>query len=234
MSQASFVSLTSVPNFSPHDAAVLGTDAHLPALSPDKLTASGLRRCFAKPAVDGLAAFHEPPWHDKPPKPASVLMGLVMRESPTVLLTVRTAHLSSHSGQVAFPGGRRDAHDESDVATALREAREEVGLDPIHVTVLGCLPFYVTGTGYKITPVVALLSPNLALQANPNEVAEVFEVPLAFLMDPANHRRHAMEWRGVKREWYSMPHDAENQQRLIWGATAGMLRHLYLFLSAAD
>jgi 8-oxo-dGTP pyrophosphatase MutT (NUDIX family) len=150
------------------------------------------------------------------------------------LLTVRTAHLSSHSGQVALPGGRQDTQDADEIATALREAQEEVGLHPDCVSVLGCLPVYVTGTGYRVTPVVALLHPAMQLTANPQEVADVFEVPLAHLMDPANHRRHAVQWRGVTREWFSMPYDAEHRQRLIWGATAGILRHLYHFLSAGD
>jgi 8-oxo-dGTP pyrophosphatase MutT (NUDIX family) len=151
-----------------------------------------------------------------------------------VLLTVRTAHLSSHSGQVALPGGRQDTQDADEIATALREAQEEVGLHPDCVSVLGCLPVYVTGTGYRVTPVVALLNPAMQLAANPQEVADVFEVPLAHLMDPANHRRHAVQWRGVTREWFSMPYDTEHRQRLIWGATAGILRHLYHFLSAGD
>ena len=151
-----------------------------------------------------------------------------------MLLTVRTAYLSSHSGQVALPGGRQDTQDADEIATALREAHEEVGLHPDCVSVLGCLPVYVTGTGYRVTPVVALLNPAMQLTANPQEVADVFEVPLAHLMDPANHRRHAVQWRGVTREWLSMPYGTEHRQRLIWGATAGILRHLYHFLSAGD
>jgi len=232
MAQAPFVSLAHIPDFSPHEAQVLGTDAHLPAIPMHALHETSLRHRFAQPAVGTPAPFHEPPWHDKPPKPASVLLGLVMREQPSVLLTVRTSHLSSHSGQVALPGGRQDAQDADEMATALREAQEEVGLHPDFVSVLGCLPVYVTGTGYKVTPVVALLNPAMQLSANPNEVADVFEVPLAHLMNPANHRRHAAQWRGVQREWYSMPYETEHKQRLIWGATAGILRQLYEFLSA--
>jgi len=230
MTQTPSVSLAQIPNFSPHEAEVLGTDAHMPCLSPADLTADELRRRFAEPLGRELTAFHEPPWHDKPPKPASVLLGIVLREEPTVLLTVRTAHLTSHSGQVALPGGRQDEQDADEIAAALREAQEEVGLHPRHVSVLGCLPVYVTGTGYKVTPVVALLDPAMQLTANPHEVAEVFEVPLVFLMNPANHRRHAAEWNGVKREWFSMPYEKESHQRLIWGATAGILKHLYQFL----
>lgn len=234
MSQAPFVSLAQIPDFSPHDVEVLGTDAHLPAVPLHALSEASLRQRFARPDSGKATAFHEPLWNDVAPKPASVLLGLVMRAQPSVLLTVRTAYLSSHSGQVALPGGRQDTQDADEIATALREAHEEVGLHPDCVSVLGCLPVYVTGTGYRVTPVVALLNPAMQLTANPQEVADLFEVPLAHLMDPANHRRHAVQWRGVTREWFSMPYDTEHRQRLIWGATAGILRHLYHFLSAGD
>jgi 8-oxo-dGTP pyrophosphatase MutT (NUDIX family) len=160
-----------------------------------------------------------------------VLIGLVMRERPTVLLTQRTAHLSSHSGQVAFPGGKADAGDDGPIHTALREAQEEVGLGVEFVNVIGTLPHYTTGSSFVITPVVALLKPDLVLTANAYEVDAIFEVPLDFLMNPAHHRRHQMSTVEGTREWLSMPyHDAE-QERFIWGATAGMLRNLYQFLS---
>ena len=222
-----------IPKFSPQDAEVLGTDGHLPALPPAHLTPHSLRASFNRPGLTLPQAVHEPSWSGKPPKPASVLLGIVTRSEPTVLLTVRTAHLSSHSGQVALPGGRQDEQDADEVATALREAQEEVGLHPQFVGVLGCLPLYVTGTGYKVTPVVALLDPAMELVANPQEVADVFELPFAHLMDPANHRRHAIEWQGVHRQWLSMPYPEAPKQRLVWGATAGILRHLYDYLQAA-
>jgi 8-oxo-dGTP pyrophosphatase MutT (NUDIX family) len=114
----------------------------------------------------------------------------------------------------------------------LREAQEEVGLDPKHVEVLGTLNEYVTGTAFIVTPVVALIDPAHVIVANPHEVDEVFEVPLEFLMNPAHHRRHAFESQGVRREWFSMPYQDQGQERFIWGATAGMLRNLYRFLSA--
>lgn len=166
------------------------------------------------------------------PAPASVLVGIVTRDEPTVLLTQRTAHLSSHSGQIAFPGGRQDATDVNEVAAALREAEEEVGLHHRHISVLGCLPQYVTGTGFKVTPVVALLSPDMQLSANPHEVAEVFEVPLTHLMNPSNHQRRSMLWQGQQRQWYAMPYETPTTRRVIWGVTAGILRNFYEFLQA--
>ena len=161
-----------------------------------------------------------------------VLMGIVMRAQPTVLLTQRTAHLSNHSGQIAFPGGRQDDQDADAVATALREAHEEVGLDPQHVEVLGQLSEYITGTAFVVTPVVALIDANHRITPNPHEVDQVFEVPLAYLMNPAHHRRHAFEAEGLRREWFSMPYLDQGVERYIWGATAGMLRNFYRFLSA--
>ena len=116
--------------------------------------------------------------------------------------------------------------------TALREAHEEIGLLPEFVDVLGTLPIYRTGSAFIVTPVVGLLRHGFAFARNPDEVDEIFEVPLAFLMNPANHRRHAWDWEGQVREWYSMPYDDAGQERFIWGATAGMLRNFYRMLSA--
>jgi 8-oxo-dGTP pyrophosphatase MutT (NUDIX family) len=149
--------------------------------------------------------------------------------------------MNTHSGQVAFPGGKLDASDASLQAAALREAEEEVGLHAKHVQILGELPIYVTGTAFSVTPVVALVSADLEIAPNADEVADVFEVPLAFLMDPANHRRHVFDANGVTRQWFSMPYVEQRQQapgetqeieRFIWGATAGMLRNFYRFLAA--
>ena len=167
----------------------------------------------------------------RPAVHASVLIPLVMRDQGlTVLLTERTTHLSSHSGQIAFPGGKADPDDSSAVDTALREAQEEIGLDREFVEVLGTLPIYTTGSAFIVTPVVALVRAEHVVTANPHEVADVFEVPLDFLMDPANHRRHAVEWAGARREWLSMPYTDTRAERFIWGATAGMLRNFYRFL----
>lgn len=170
---------------------------------------------------------------DRVARHASVLVPIIMRESPTVLLTERTTHLSTHSGQIAFPGGKVDEDDVDAAATALREAQEEVGLDPAFVQVLGVMPHYVTGSAFIITPVVALVQPGFTLTPNAYEVADVFEVPLEFLMNPAHHQRHVFEWEGVRREWFSMPYQDDTVQRFIWGATAGMLRNFYRLLVAA-
>ncbi len=169
---------------------------------------------------------------DRPPADAAVLIPLVMRDDLTVLLTQRTQHLSTHSGQVAFPGGRLDDADADAAAGALREAQEEVGLAPELVEVLGTLPQYITGSSFTITPVVALVRPELDVSPNPHEVDAVFEVPLPFLMDPANHRRHVVNLGGVQRQWFSMPYMDGEHERFIWGATAGMLRNFYRLLCA--
>jgi 8-oxo-dGTP pyrophosphatase MutT (NUDIX family) len=139
-----------------------------------------------------------------------------------VLLTQRTAHLRDHAGQVSFPGGRVEDEDPSPVHTALRETEEEIGLAREHVEVLGFLPEYRTGTGFRVTPVVALVRPPFTLALDPFEVAEAFEVPLAFLLDPANHKRHSLHYRGALRHFFAMPYG----DYFIWGATAGMIRAL--------
>lgn len=164
------------------------------------------------------------------PVPASVLMPIVMRgDAPTLLLTRRTDHLNDHAGQVSLPGGRVDAEDATVIETALREAEEEIGLQRRHVEVLGTLPDYVTGTGFVVTPVVALAHAPFELRADPFEVAEIFEVPLAFLMDGSKHQRRSFRMPdGRSRTFYAMPYE----RYFIWGATAGMLRNLYHFLRA--
>ena len=155
--------------------------------------------------------------------PAAVLFPIVQRAGgQTVLLTQRTAHLRDHAGQISFPGGRIEAGDPSPVHAALRETEEEVGLAREHVEILGFLPEYHTGTGFRVTPVVALVTPPFVLVPDPFEVAEVFEVPLAFLLDPANHQRHSLYYRGALRHFFAMPY----QNYFIWGATAGMIRSL--------
>ena len=161
--------------------------------------------------------------------PAAVLVPLVKREPElTVLLTQRTPHLQAHAGQVAFPGGRIEASDNDPVHAALREAEEEVGLAADHVCVIGRLDTYITGTGYEITPVVGLVQAHFAVRADPDEVADVFEVPLAFVLDRRNHERHSREFKGRIRTFFVLPYPG----RYIWGATAGMLVNLAEVLSA--
>jgi 8-oxo-dGTP pyrophosphatase MutT (NUDIX family) len=156
-------------------------------------------------------------------RPASVLVPVIDRSEPTVLLTQRTAELTSHAGQVAFPGGKIEPTDESPVAAALREAKEEVGLAPTLVEPIGYLDLYLTFSGFRILPTVARVKPDFALTLNPGEVTEAFEVPLAFLMNPANHQRKTRDWKGIQREYYAMPFE----NHYIWGITAGILHNLY-------
>jgi 8-oxo-dGTP pyrophosphatase MutT (NUDIX family) len=219
----------------PQEAPVVGVDQHLPALSPGRLTAGAV-----------AARLHErlPSWQPewpgdggrfpgREPRPASVLVPLVQRDDGLhVLLTRRTDHLHDHAGQISFPGGRQDAADKTAIDTALREAQEEVGLLPQHVQVLACLPLYTTVTHYQVTPVVALVQPPFELVLDSFEVAEAFEVPLSFLMNPAHHRRHRLLVQGIERQFLSMPwtrHDG--REFFIWGATAAMLRNVYALLA---
>lgn len=228
--------MSKLPYFDPRQIPVEGVDSHLPAVAQHALQPTALRQRFISPPVWTPELVAEKTFSDRQPIHASVLLPIVMREQPTVLLTERTMHLSTHSGQIAFPGGKADEEDADASATALREAQEEIGLDPAFVQVLGHMPHYITGSAFIITPVVALVETGFTLTPNANEVADIFEVPLAFLMDPAHHQRHAFEWEGARREWFSMPYleqmHGRTTQRFIWGATAGMLRNFYRLLSA--
>ncbi len=164
-------------------------------------------------------------------KTAAVLVPVVSREpEATVLLTLRTAHLSAHSGQIAFPGGKIEERDATPIETALREAEEEIGLSRELVTALSLLDLHNTGTGFRIVPVLALVDPSFTPAPDPNEVADVFEVPLSFLMEEENHMRHLREWKDRRILFYAM----EYEQRFIWGATAAMLRNLYERLYAPE
>lgn len=156
----------------------------------------------------------------QPLKPAAVLLLVVNHPGdPTVLFTQRTAHLADHAGQISFPGGRSDEGDESPEHTALREAEEEVGIPSDRIEILGRLPQYHTSTGYQVTPVVGWAEPPLTYRPDPHEVADVFEVPLAFLLDAGNHRYESAFYKGRMRKYWAMPYG----ERFIWGATAGML-----------
>ncbi len=229
-------------SFDPQQCPVLKVDDHLPAVPRDRLTAHALRERFQRPPVwqpEHLAdRLHLP----RAPVHASVLVPLVVHgDEITVLLTRRAEHLSDHPGQISFPGGRAEPEDLTAITTALREAEEEIGLVRDFVEVLGTLPHYTTVTGYIVTPVVALVQPGFSLRVDASEVAEVFEVPLAYLMKPAHHRRHAVlddTGRGDNaREFLSMPWmtqaaDGSPKSCFIWGATAAMLRNFYRFVSA--
>lgn len=228
----SYTPLSKLPHFDPRAVPVAGVDTHLPAVRPEALAPAALRQRFAAPPAWEPEVWAEPRFADRQPARASVLVPVVMRERPMVLLTERTTHLSTHSGQVAFPGGKRDDTDVDDADTALREAHEEIGLPRELAEVIGSMPTYTTGTRFIITPVVALVDPGYELRLNAFEVADAFEVPLEFLMNPAHHRRHRFEWEGATREWFSMPYMDGTSERFIWGATAAMLRNFYRFLAA--
>jgi 8-oxo-dGTP pyrophosphatase MutT (NUDIX family) len=159
----------------------------------------------------------------RPIRPAAVLIPVVDHSEATILLTQRTTHLADHAGQIAFPGGRIETSDPSPMAAALREAKEEVGLDRDFVEPIGYLDVYMTTLGYRVVPTVARVRPGFSLALNPAEVEVAFEVPLSFLMEPGNHRRHSREWQGLMRSYYAMPFG----ERYIWGVTAGILRNLY-------
>lgn len=189
----------------------------------ERLTESWLRQRFATRAAPAMCRDGEQ--HDL--VPAAVLVPIVLRPSGlTVLLTQRTEHLRDHAGQVSFPGGRCEPADVSATATALREAHEEIGLDSAQVEILGALDEYRTGTGFSVIPVVGLVMPPLDLKLDDFEVADVFEPPLEFLLQPANYNRHRIEYQGAWREFWAVPW----QDRFIWGATAGMLVNLREFL----
>ena len=201
--------------------------------APFRLDLDALRRHFATAPLPEASVYGDDGAREENPEllPASVLVPIVERAGGLqLLLTQRATHLKLHSGQVSFPGGRADEGDTGPEATALREAQEEIGLDPARVELLGRLPEYRTGTGYCITPVVGVLNPPFELRPDPNEVTEIFEVALARVLDPANHRRESMHWRGRERQFFVIPHERYR----IWGATAGMLVNLSRYLAAGS
>jgi 8-oxo-dGTP pyrophosphatase MutT (NUDIX family) len=196
-----------------------------------ELDAGWLRRHFAGAGTPGETLYGDQgadAGRAAARRPASVLVPIVERpEELRVLFTRRTAHLKDHSGQISFPGGRAEPRDLSPQATALREAEEEIGLDPCRVEVLGTLSDYHTRTDFRITPVVGLVAAPFDLRLDAHEVDEVFEVPLSFLLDPANHQRHSREFQGRDVHYFAIPW----REYYIWGATAGMLVNLYRFLA---
>lgn len=218
--------------FDPEMAPVASIAGEL-AVPSEHLATQWLRERFASPPLWHPEIMHE---YDAQSqrltlRPASVLIPLVARkEGMTLLLTQRNAHLHDHAGQISFPGGRAEEVDASAIETALRETEEETGIHRSHLDVLGTLPNYSTITGYLVTPVVSIVTPPFDLHADPFEVAQIFEVPLSFLMDGAHHQRRTAELpSGLgSRTFYAMPYE----QFFIWGATAGMLRNLFHFLRA--
>ncbi|MFM0736695.1 CoA pyrophosphatase [Paraburkholderia xenovorans] len=235
------------PVFEPETLPVAATGADLPSVAAGLLTPDALRARFEQRLAWTPEPIIEVPWRNTQgdPRVAAVLVPLVIRDTGlTVLLTQRADHLNDHAGQVSFPGGRHEPFDADATATALREAQEEVGLDPSRVEILGALPDYLTGTGFCVTPVIGLVHPPFTLKADALEVAEVFEVPLSFLMNPAHHEERVFRWEGGERRFFAMPYpraasvasaDGEPQMggyHFIWGATAAMLRNFYRFLAA--
>jgi len=233
------LAVTGSPIRDPQSVPVVAVDSHLPGVPAHGLTPRAVRERFARPpswqpefAGDGRR------FEERVLLPAAVLVPLVERSDGLhVLLTQRTAHLRDHAGQISFPGGRTEADDIDAVATALREAHEEIGLAREHVEVVGALPVYTTITAFEVTPVVAIVRPTFSLALDAFEVAEAFEVPLSFLMTPAHHQQHEVAIEGLRRRFLSMPWtsvDASGVEKryFIWGATAAMLRNLYRFLAA--
>jgi 8-oxo-dGTP pyrophosphatase MutT (NUDIX family) len=218
------------PGFDPLTLPIAEVSAD-PPLGPAEIDAPALVRAFQSGKAWQTEPIVEPRSTSRAGEPvvAAVLIGLVQHaEGLSVLLTQRTAHLHDHAGQISFPGGRAEPEDADAAATALRETEEEIGVDGSFIEVLGQLPVYLTGTGFSVTPVVALIRAGFTPSPDPFEVAEVFEVPLSYLMDPRNHQTRRASIAEVTRAFYTMPYG----NYFIWGATAGMLRNLYRFLAA--
>jgi len=189
------------------------------------------RLAAAAPAAQALAGDLGASGEPATLTPASVLVPIIAhRESLTVLFTRRTAHLRAHSGQISFPGGRVEPQDASPAQTALRETHEEIGIAPEQIELIGRLPDYHTRTGYRISPMVGVISPPFTVQADAQEVDAVFEVPLSFLLDPRNHQRHRRAFQGRMISYFAMPYG----EHYIWGATAAMLVNLYRQLVFAE
>lgn len=226
--------------FDPREVPIVSRDSHMPAVEQSLLTPDGLRLRFtqekqwqAEVTDENRAALAREgsvrAGRGNELTPAAVLIPLIMHENELkILLTQRTAHLHDHPGQISFPGGRSDPQDTSAIDTALREAEEEIGLPSNRIEVLGSLPHYLTITGYQVTPVVSLVDAGHTYEPDEFEVADIFEVPMAYLMNPHHHEQRMWESPQGYRRFYAMPYE----NKFIWGATAGMLRNLYHFLKA--
>jgi 8-oxo-dGTP pyrophosphatase MutT (NUDIX family) len=231
---------TSRSIFDPREVPILSRDSHMPAIEQGLLTPDGLRLRFtqekyweAEVTDENRAALAREgsakAGRGNDLTPAAVLIPLIIYENELkILLTQRTAHLYDHPGQISFPGGRSDSKDTSAIDTALREAKEEIGLPSDRVEVLGSLPHYLTITGYQVTPVVSLIDAGHAYAPDEFEVADIFEVPMEYLMNPHHHEQRMWQSPQGHRRFYAMPYE----NKFIWGATAGMLRNLYHFLKA--
>jgi 8-oxo-dGTP pyrophosphatase MutT (NUDIX family) len=232
--------------FDPETALLVERGSDQPVVTPQLLSHAGFRQAFGRHPVwvpeygDDVAQTARRSGANEP-KAAAVLIPVVPRSGHLqVVLTLRTTHLHDHAGQISFPGGRREPGDETPQHTALREAEEEIGLAAHQLDVLGLLPDYLTATGYQVTPVVALVQSDVVWVPDPNEVAEVFETPLSFLMNPMHHEKRQARWSETRqgllvenvRHFYAMPWQDSGRNYFIWGATAAMLRNLYLFLRA--
>ncbi len=228
------------PESVPHDPAFSAAEARGDEIAMGELRPLAIRQRFASRPIwqPELRTDMHLFYPDRPPRIASVLIPLIVHDAELcVLLTQRTAHLYEHAGQISFPGGRVEERDADAVATALREAQEEIGLPPSQVDVIGTLPEYLTASGYRVTPVIGLIEQPFSPLLDSFEVSEVFEVPLAFLMDPVNHERRILQLGDTARTFYAMPYamrdsNASGRRYFIWGATAAMLRNLYQFLRA--
>lgn len=226
--------------FDPREVPIVSRDSHMPAVEQSLLTPDGLRLRFtqekqwqAEVTDENRAALAREgsvkAGRGNELTPAAVLIPLIMYQNELkILLTQRTAHLHDHPGQISFPGGRSDPEDTSAIDTALREAEEEIGLPSDRVEVLGSLPQYLTITGYQVTPVVSLVNAGHSYHPDEFEVADIFEVPMAYLMNPHHHEQRMWQSPQGYRRFYAMPYE----NKFIWGATAGMLRNLYHFLKA--
>jgi 8-oxo-dGTP pyrophosphatase MutT (NUDIX family) len=226
---------STIANFDPKQAPILPRDERFQALAASAVTEAFLtQKLLASLPAGQMQDAHIP----KNPllKPSAVLIPIMQRGTDangfTVLLTMRSAKLRKHSGQIALPGGKIDAEDENAIATALREAEEEIGLPTANCQVIGALPLHETGTGFEITPIVALVNPNYTPVLSEDEVSEIFEVPLLHILNPEHHNHHELTWTNEDgthtRDWYGIPStDLDGTPRHIWGVTARVLRNFY-------
>lgn len=226
---------STIPNFDPKQAPILPKDGRFKALTADVVTEAFLTLKLLASLPAGQATDAHIP-NNPLLKPSAVLIPIMQRGTDanglTVLLTMRSAKLRKHSGQIALPGGKIDEEDDTAIATALREALEEIGLPIANCQVIGVLPRHETGTGFEITPIVALVNPDYTPALSEDEVSEIFEVPLLHLLNPDNHNRHELTWTNEDgthtRDWYGIPLlDLDGQARHIWGVTARVLRNFY-------